>query len=123
MIEQEFKLLVTPGEAQVSDKTKVQHYIETPGPPVFARPRRLSPEKMQIAQEAFQDMLHQGIIRPSKSAWASPIHMVPKSAPPPGSWRVCGDYRQLNNITRPDRYPVPHGQDFHHKLHGKTIFF
>ena len=39
-----------------------------------------------------------------------------------GQWRICSDYRRLNAVTTPDRYPVPHLHDFTANLHGKSIF-
>ncbi|GFS92105.1 hypothetical protein TNCV_1190701 [Trichonephila clavipes] len=60
-----------------------------------------------------------GIIRPSKSPWNSPLHVVPKSD---STVRPVGDYRQLNSVTEFDSYPMPYLNDFAHALHGKRIF-
>ncbi|BHF57589.1 hypothetical protein SprV_0100053100 [Sparganum proliferum] len=98
----------------------VVHHIRTSGPPVFARPRRLAPSRLQAVKAEFEHMLQLGIIRPSESPWASPLHMVPKATS--DDWRPCGDYRVLNNATIPDRYPVPHLQDFAGALFGKSVF-
>ncbi|BHF84524.1 hypothetical protein SprV_0902767500 [Sparganum proliferum] len=98
----------------------VVHHIRTSGPSVFTRPRRLAPCRLQAAKAEFEHMLQLGIIRPSESPWASPLHMVPKATS--DDWRPCGDYRALNNATIPDHFPVPHLQDFAGALFGKSVF-
>ncbi|BHF60797.1 hypothetical protein SprV_0100376400 [Sparganum proliferum] len=96
------------------------HHIRTSDPPVFARPRRLAPERFQAAKAEFEHLLQLGIIRPSKSPWASPLHMA--STATSGDWRPCGDYRALNSATIPDRYPVSHLEDFAGALLGEAVF-
>ncbi|GFW10236.1 transposon Ty3-G Gag-Pol polyprotein [Trichonephila clavipes] len=66
-------------------------------------------------------MLDNDILRPSKSPWASPLHLV-KCHKKDGCVRPCGDYRRLNAQTIPDRFPIPRIEDFHHILKGKRIF-
>ena len=87
--------------------------------PAAGKPRRLFGPKLSAARDEINTMLRLGIIRPSKSSWASPMHVAPKGD---NGWRPCGDFRYLNSVTVPDKYPLPHIQDFTSDLHGATIF-
>lgn len=64
-------------------------------------------------------MIEAKICRPSSGSWASPILMKLKKD---GTWRICGDFRRVNAVTEPDKFPVPYLQDFTANLHGKKLF-
>ncbi len=99
---------------------RVEHHIHTGShPPIFAKSRHLDPEKLQIAKAEFKRLESAGIVRRSKSPWASSLHMVPKKD---GLWRPCSDYCRLNLVTTPDKYPLPNMQDLSNGVHGCTIF-
>ena len=95
-----------------------EHHINTNGSPPFFRPRKLNPTMSKVAKEGIEKMLAEGIIRPSQSPYASPLHIVPKRE----GWRLVGDYRALNRITERDSYPLPYLNDFSLQLNGKSIF-
>lgn len=116
---QEFSDITNFTKIKKPTSSEIVHHIVTTGQPIFAKPRRLSPEKLEAARKEFQFLLDSGICRPSKSPWASPLHMVRKAN---GEWRCCGDYRALNAITEPDRYPIPFLRDFTNNLYGKKFF-
>ncbi|CAB0036244.1 unnamed protein product [Trichogramma brassicae] len=107
-----------PGEMATIVDFPVKHRIVTSGQPVFARPRRLAGDRLAAAKAEFKKLLDRGIIRPSSSQWASPLHLVPK---PGNTWRITGDYRLLNARTQPDRHPLPIIEDLLQESVGKVF--
>jgi len=83
-------------------------------------------------------LLQAGIIYPiSDSQWVSPIHVVPKKTGltvvknekeeliptrVQNSWRVCIDYRRLNQETRKDHFPLPFIDHMLERLAGKSHY-
>lgn len=63
---QEFPTMMEPLSYQPDTDHSVFYHIETTGPPVFARPRRLPPDKLRAAKAEFDSLLRDGIIQPSK---------------------------------------------------------
>ena len=64
-------------------------------------------------------MLTTGKIRKSQSPAGSPILFVPKKD---GSLRLCVDYRALNKVTIPNRYPIPVMAELQDRVQGATVF-
>jgi hypothetical protein len=85
----------------------VDHHIELEPetkPNWVPRFYRSTREELDEVKKWVTENLSRGFIESSKAPWASPIMFVKK---PGGGIRLCIDYRQLNAITKKDRYPIP----------------
>ncbi|GKA35251.1 reverse transcriptase domain-containing protein [Tanacetum coccineum] len=85
--------------------------------------RRVNPKIHEVIKKEVIKLLDAGMIYPiSDSPWVSPIHCVPKKGGMTvvaneeneliltrlvTGWRVCIDYRKLNEATRKDHFPLP----------------
>jgi hypothetical protein len=115
----EFPDVINAAKLLPAVKHDVVHHIQTSGPPIASRFRRLEGAKLEATHREFKAMEREGVIERSTSPWASPLHMVPKKD---GTWRPCGDFRRLNLVTVPDLYPLPKMLDFADRLSGCRIF-
>lgn len=66
-----------------------------------------------------QELLESGVIKPSQSPLSSPIVMIKKKD---GSWRMYIDYRQLNQHTIKDRFPIPVIEELIDEVGGYQVF-
>ena len=83
----------------------VRHLIDTADNPPCRQPVQRIPFSLcDKVDQMVSDMLAQGLIRPSRRPWASPIVLVAKKD---GSTGFCVDYRRLNSITKLDVFPLP----------------
>ena len=65
--------------------------------PIKRHPYRSNPVKQQILKEEIQYLLENYFIE------SSPCILVPKAD---GSFRMCTDYRKVNNCTKTDTFPI-----------------
>ncbi|UYV71389.1 hypothetical protein LAZ67_8002928, partial [Cordylochernes scorpioides] len=97
-----------------------KHRIDTEGAkPIKHKPYRVSAKEREIIKEQIDEMLRDGIIRPSSSPWSFPVILVKKRD---GKYRFCVDYRKLNDVTVKDVYPIPRIDEVLDTLQGSKYF-
>jgi hypothetical protein len=89
------------------------------GPPIAVRSYRTPLGTQATVDKEIDEMLRLGVIRPSVSPWSAPIVLIKKKN---GEIRFCIDFRRLNAITDPDRYPMPNINELHDRLRGARLF-
>lgn len=87
--------------------------------PKFHKIYGLNEEQLKALREYLDENLKKGYIRPSRSPAGYPILFVPKKN---GKLRLCVDYRQLNDITIKNRYPLPLIKELRDRLQGAKWF-
>ena len=87
--------------------------------PISKAPYRMSLSELKELKVQMQELLDKGFIRPSASPWGAPVLFVKKKD---GSLRLCIDYRQLNQVTIKNKYPLPRNDDLFDQLQGACVF-
>ncbi|RVW14025.1 Transposon Ty3-I Gag-Pol polyprotein [Vitis vinifera] len=87
--------------------------------PMSKAPYRMAPVELKELKVQLQELLDKGFIRPSVSAWGTPVLFVKKKD---GSMRLCIDYRELNKVTVRNKYPLPRIDDLFDQLQGAYVF-
>nr|GEV44117.1 putative reverse transcriptase domain-containing protein [Tanacetum cinerariifolium] len=88
--------------------------------PVVRFPYRLASLEMLKLSNQLKELQEKGIIRPSHSPCGAPILFVKKKD---GVMRMCVDYRELNNLTIKNCYPLPRIDDLFDQLQAACCFF
>lgn len=105
-----YKRLFEPLDDSQAAATNVMAEIRTTTPdPVYAKSYPYPAAMREEVDRQINELLSEGIIRPSKSPYNSPIWVVPKKPKPNGEkqHRLVVDYKRLNAVTVSDKYPIP----------------
>nr|GEW70525.1 reverse transcriptase domain-containing protein [Tanacetum cinerariifolium] len=112
--------------------------LEEEHSPKVQSQRRVNPKIHDVIKKKVEKLLDAGLIYPiSDSPWVSLIHCVPKKGGMTvikndenelvptrllTGWRVCIDYRKLNEATRKDHFPLPFIDQMLERLAGNEYY-
>ncbi|CAB5193555.1 unnamed protein product [Rhizophagus irregularis] len=103
-----------PGRSRICDNCQIvqedwniyhmirEHIIITEEvPPIKKRAYRTAPKENEFIESEINDMLEQGLIKPSTSPWSFPVVVAKKKN---RKLRFCVNYKPLNDITKKNNY-------------------
>ena len=102
----EFDIILATKIDELQPTKLLPHTIPLVGDikPIKQRGYRLSKVQAQALKQEITKLIENGLIEPSNSPWSSPVVLVLKKNK---KWRMCVDYRKLNNVTIKDSYALP----------------
>lgn len=71
--------------------------------PIRQRNYPVSPVVEEQMQQQLDQLLEDGVVERSTTPWVNPIVMVKQNK---NKWRMCLDFRKLNQVTKKDAYPL-----------------
>ena len=87
--------------------------------PISISPYHMTPVEMLELKKQLQELADKGFIRNSVSPWDAPVLFAKKHN---GFLCLCIDYRQLNNVTVNNKYPLPRIDELFDQLGGLRYF-
>lgn len=107
---EQYQDLLQPPDEKLTFTTKIKAEIRTiDNSPIYSKSYPYPQAFKSEVCTQIDKMLHDGIIRPSRSPYNSPVWIVPKKLDASGQkkYRLVIDYRKLNQKTISDKYPIP----------------
>jgi len=120
ILEENLEIIATSSEELAPSDLPPHNINLIPGAkPAKERCYRLVKFKSDILKEELIKLINKKLIEPSCSEWSSPIVLVPKKN---GKWRLCIDYRKVNDLTVKDSYSLTYIDEIFDSLDGAQIF-
>lgn len=113
-----------PGDSLGATTVLSHKIVTTDENPINSKQYRFPPIHRDEIRKQVDELIQKGLVQASESPYNSPLWIVPKKPDSTGNkrWRLVIDYRQLNEKTIGDAYPLPNITDILDQLGGSKYF-